>query len=453
MLFPLLTEYDPAASSEGTLDPLGLYAIADSLAVQMIPGVRERQSHPRFLTAIAVSLAICSKFDADMIAKDGVSEPWQVFEWYMVEGLVRRSKDPSQLEGLPGRDKVARVIKDEIPLSASSYLKTPSVFGFHGVYRLLSRTLGVELSGRLGEFGYELLTVWAKEQGLAGFCGTIGGTGKEWYGRMQKSVADGIEKGKVDRSSGWNGWDFFRQYLAHLEIGKDEARTIINALIDGSNGFRRPVINFLISEKGRAIVEAHELKSKGNPLWRMAERKFHTKLFNNCDSSLKDILTAIDKYETFSRILQDAFDDCLYEMSQEKVKVYPKALSTTVGVQKAFNNIAALFEETIEPLSHFGEAMRFQDTFKELANPFHVEEWVDCLLNHHIKIQHMKQPQPVGKAPWFERFDDGGYIIRPAYRRKKGGLHDIAYVHGYRTASLWSFAKDLRLIQNGAQTE
>jgi len=53
MLMPLLSELDPRISAEGSIDPLGIYAIADSLAVKLIPGVRERQQHPRFLTGMA----------------------------------------------------------------------------------------------------------------------------------------------------------------------------------------------------------------------------------------------------------------------------------------------------------------------------------------------------------------------------------------------------------------
>lgn len=83
ILRPLLTEADPATSSEGSIDPLGTYAIADSLALQLAPGVRERQSHPRFLTASVVSMAVCGEFDEEVVASDGISEPWQVFEWYL----------------------------------------------------------------------------------------------------------------------------------------------------------------------------------------------------------------------------------------------------------------------------------------------------------------------------------------------------------------------------------
>ena len=36
-MLPFLTSYDPPGTSEGTLDPLGLYQIADRLAVQLVP--------------------------------------------------------------------------------------------------------------------------------------------------------------------------------------------------------------------------------------------------------------------------------------------------------------------------------------------------------------------------------------------------------------------------------
>ena len=79
---------------------MGMYSIADALAVQLAPGIRERQSRPRFLTAL----------------------------------------------------------RDGVPLSASRYLKTPRVFGYHGVYRTLARELRIETLDRLGETGYEIVS-------------------------------------------------------------------------------------------------------------------------------------------------------------------------------------------------------------------------------------------------------------------------------------------------------
>ena|SRR5665213_4417226 len=76
LMVPFLSEKDDAEKSEGGIDPLGLEAIADALGTRLVPGVRERQTHPRYLTAIAVGLAVCERFDDGTLAKDGISEPW-----------------------------------------------------------------------------------------------------------------------------------------------------------------------------------------------------------------------------------------------------------------------------------------------------------------------------------------------------------------------------------------
>jgi len=344
LLTPLLTEADPATTSEGSIDPLGLYAIADALAVRLVPGVRERQSHPRFLTAIAVSLAICSEFDDEAVAADGVSEPWQVFEWYVVEGLVRAISNGDQLRGLPGREKTATAIRDGVSLSANRYLKTPSVFGFHGVYRVLSRALGIEVAGRLGELGYDLLTTWAEEQRLEGFCGTAEGSGALWRRTIAAAVRDGLEQGAVARKAGWAGWQFFKDHLSHHNIGRKETKLILQALLDSEGGFRGPVLEFLVSGPGRDVWQESE-----------SERRFHTALASRCDSSLQELLQAITTYEIYARILQDAFDDCLFAMSRTRGRTSSADLQSLRGVIRAAEKIPPLFGEVIEVLAPFGQ--------------------------------------------------------------------------------------------------
>lgn len=81
---PFLSEFDPPQQTEGTIDPLGMYAIADALGTKLAPGVRERQSHPRYLTLAAVGNLVCDGLDPDR-----EPPPWLVFEWYAVGGLVR----------------------------------------------------------------------------------------------------------------------------------------------------------------------------------------------------------------------------------------------------------------------------------------------------------------------------------------------------------------------------
>jgi hypothetical protein len=48
-------------------------------------------------------------------------------------------------------------------MRASAYLRTPGVFGYHGVYKPLARHLGiVDDDMRLGDAGYALLKAWQK---------------------------------------------------------------------------------------------------------------------------------------------------------------------------------------------------------------------------------------------------------------------------------------------------
>jgi hypothetical protein len=432
-LAPFLSEKDEADSAEGGIDPLGLYTIADALGVKLVPGVRERQSHPRFLTCMAVSLAVCGEFEDETVAKDGVSEPWLVFEWYLVEGLVRTSES-TETVGLPGGLKAKSTVEDRVPLSAKRYLKTPSVFGFHGIYRLLTRTLGVESGGRLGEAGFELLTIWAKEQKLEGFVGTVQGPGQAMRRQWVDAVADGLENAATARSGAWAGWNLFREHLGIYDARRKERQQISSMLLSDASGFRRDVIEFLVSLNGREIWEGTG-----------SERRFHENLQRDAREELRGLLDAIASYEVFARLCQDAFDDSLCEMTRQGgKKTSPSKIGRLSSVQLASSRVPEIFGDVLEKLEPFGEAARFRDMFGSLAERGDATSWAERLAEHHRKTQRLKPPD--GKNPWFERFDDGSYMIRPLYRRDEGGRHDDSYVHAYRTGSLWSFAHDLKLV-------
>ena len=45
-----------------------VYSIADAVAAQLVPGLRERMRRPRFLTATAVSWAVTRGFDEERVA-------------------------------------------------------------------------------------------------------------------------------------------------------------------------------------------------------------------------------------------------------------------------------------------------------------------------------------------------------------------------------------------------
>lgn len=431
---PLLSEYDPAVSVEGSIDPLGLYGIADSLAVRMIPGVRERQKHPRFLTVLCVSLALCAEFDEDAITADQVSEPWQVFEWYVVEGLVR-TLDAASIRGLPGQNKTAKAIQEGVPLSAKRYLKTPSVFGFHGVYRALSRELEIELGGRLGESGCELLTAWQREQGLPGFWGSQEGEGSRWRQKLVAALRDGLQNGAVSRGSTWQGWRFCGDHLAHLNPGPEEARLLAGLLNRGEGNLRREVTDFLASREGREAWIRNG-----------SEREFHGALEKVSSRELRELLEAISSYERFCRLLQDAFDDCLHHLSVTRRKIRPQELAGLKGVVRANREAPEVFPEAALRLAAFDLAARLEEGFGFLGQKLEPDVWAEALMQHHRRVQGQKPPR--GKASWIDRFDDGGYMVRPLYLRDKGGTHNDEYVHAYRTGSLFSFLTDLGQVKS-----
>ena len=442
MLMPLLSAKDPAASAEGTLDPLGLYLVADALGIKLIPGVRERMSHPRFVTLTAVSAALCSDYDDEMLASDGVSAPWQVFEWHVVEGLVRCIKDSKRLAGLPGRDKAGRAIAEGIPLSARRYLKTPNVFGFHGVYRLLARTLDVEADGRLGEEGYGLLGIWRDEQGLPGFYESTTGRGADLFRLWRGAVQDGLKKSAVDRSPSWQGWQRIADYLGPYDAGPKERRAVASLLVRSQHGYTREVVDFLKSADGKAAHRNVQERKNTDGVW--SERPFHQALRASASTSLKELLVAIDAYELFARLLQDAFDDCLYILSTRKSRTAIAELAESKLVRKAANNVSDQFATVADALAPVGESPRFLQAFQFVAEKTTAKDWVQRLLEHHRKVQSAKPPN--GKLPWVERFDNGSYMVRPGYLREQGGRGDDSYAHAYRFSSLWSFAEDFGLV-------
>jgi hypothetical protein len=189
---------------------------------------------------------------------------------------------------------------------------------------------------------------------------------------------------------------------------------------------------------------------EGQTVWlgTKSEREFHKALMPHVDTDVAALLEAITTYELFARLLQDAFDDCLFALTTFGGKVKPTVLAQEKGVKRAYKGIQDLYYEVGDKLSPFGETIRFETSFSSLLGPANPEEWVTALFERHTKVQRNKPPK--GKNPWLEQFDDGSAVIRPLYRREKPGRHDDSYVNMYRTAPLQSFLFDLRVVKKSS---
>ncbi len=433
---PQISSYDPATLSDGSLDPLGLYLISDRLATKLAPGIRERMSHPRYLTAMALGAHICSPFNTEY-ASDGFSSAYQVYEWHIVEGFTFKylRSEPDQIQSLPGIQKATEAFRMNQPLNASRYLKTANVFGFHGVYRTLSTDLRVVSDEYImQELGHHLLMAMQEEHDLKGLY-----TGSGPWADKVKLFRDGIEesmrKGEVARGWNWNIHQEFASIIRPSIIKEKEAQLILDALCSDGKPLRKQVVEFLMSEKGQKAWREIE-----------SEKLFVAELNKHADAELKDLLKVITAYEHFARCFQDAFDDCRHKMSKSG-KATLEQLAELEGVKRAALEMPKIFEEIEMGLTAFNMHADFIRFFGDFAQPMNGSDWVVCMWHHHNKIQNSKGR--LGKRNWFERIEDGTFRIYPNTIIQNPIKYSNEFLHGYRTQALWSFLINLKFIPNG----
>lgn len=436
-LLPALSLADPVESGEGTIDPLGLEQIAEDMALRLVPGVRERMVHARYLTAMVVGTAICENFGDEAVSKDGVSAPWQVYEWYVVEGLARADLPKFSL---PGRLKAKEAIRSDRGLARDRYLKVPSVFGFHGVYRNLAKELAVvtEDDAALGINGDDLLTAWIADHQLDGFRGGSG-QGAEWRRELHAAIANCMERGATCRPAGWRGWSLISTTLNPLEPGRRE-RTVLQRLLTSPGGHRATVLNFVASSAGHKALE------DGPDGRGFDERLVHQSLRRQAELDLRTLIDGIQAYESFARILLDAFHALLHELSSAHSAVALDSLATSRCVMRATTELSAAWKTAADALGPIGLAGDLEDRFANFAKQHTPSQLLRTLVDHHARIQREKLPN--GKNTWIDIYGDGRVSVRSGYTRDDAPLGGNRYVHAYRTATLSQFARDLRMVSS-----
>ena len=432
-VLPFLSQFDPPQQSEGSLDPLGLYSIADALGVRLAPGIRERQTTPRFLTLALVGMVSCGESNAS--DSKGIP-PWLVYEWLIVESLVRQLRGTPELQGIPGREKVLATIDANDVVCARNYLKTPSVFGFHGIYRVLGVKAGLfDVEGHPLDFGYQILSAWQAEQGMSGFLdGT--GLGRDLRRIFERAIRKGLDVGHGADL----GAEVRRLIAGHLHPrspGPKES-AVLWAALTHNDAMRGEYASKLISPEG---IEAWH-QSSGS------EAAFHAWLVGHVSQSMAQLLTTIQSYERLARLLTDAFDEIRWTMTEERKPVSVGRLAEGPAVMHASREFMPAYTDAVLQLGEIdpGLRMRAERSFARLGEADSSTAFAAKLLEHHVSIQKGKPPN--GKRAWFDSFGDERVAIRPAYTVSEFAPAPESYVHTYRCQPLRSFARQLGRISD-----
>jgi len=429
---PFLTLPDPLTTGEGALDPLGLSMVGDRLADQILPGLRARMSRPRFLTAIAVSAAVCDGME-DRLAADGITPDYLVFEWLVVEAFVREGDRDKTLR-TPGTQKAQDVRDSGERMSARTYLKTPTVFGFHGIYKPLARNLGiVDDELRLSDRGYELLKIWQTEQGLEGFLDSAAGDGpgRAIRGMLRAAVDEGLSVGYTSRSGGWQGWSVLARHLPPADAGPKEAAYLLHVLRDPEAAPRGELFELLgVVGPGSDATEQDVTR---------------TVLMPKASRELAARLKAIVAYEQVCGVLEEAFDWIRYLSTHSRDR--PIAPETFAHDGRGTELAAELPRKIGAADQALSDApLNVQQMFAQLTKAFDgvrdAQGLFEAILARHQDVQQAKPPE--GKRSWFERDAGGATFVRVPYRVTERPESEHVWNRPYRISAALSFLDDLK---------
>lgn len=383
----------------------------------------------RFLTLSVVGLSIKADVENIIGSKEYPTSFWEAYEWVIVTGLIS-SKD-SEIKNLPSSDKAKRAMAANKPLNADRYLVTPSVFGFHGVYKFLLKSLGIENHDLPGESCSQLLHAWAKDQNILGFIG-LDGDGASERKDLIKIVAETIQQGQVARAWNYRGWDFIYRNFHPLKMGPTEKEVINQLLLNDPT--RKDVLLFLNSKKGQKYINEQQ----------RTQREYLDTLEKESSGVLKKTLNVILNYEQFARTLNDIFYDSLVELSESSLGLSSKEISDRVEFKnKDFSSrLYKHYNEALESIQDHPDInllSRF-DTFKRFENKFSSEDCINTVLTHHLFIQQNKSTG--AKNPWVFEVQ-GRWMVRASYAHRDQATHDDSFVNLYRLGVLRLFFEDL----------
>jgi len=424
LTLPFVTEPDPDRAGEGTLDPLGLARLAERLADELAPEVTARMSRVRFVTAIAVASQTLVE-PADYVGPDG-TPAYLAFEWHVIEAFVRK-RPQTGTDAVPGIRKArARLVDLRRHIGTGSYLETPKVFGFHGVYKRLAKDLGI-VDDRLVLLGHgeTLVETWEREQGLDGFSSKRAGSpGGKFAALLASEVSRALANGAVQLGPQSRSWPTISAALAPASAAGGERRRLWGWLTDDRHPVRRELAIRIAANLG---AESSERTS--------VEGLLTLKL----SADVRARLQAIVAFEAAVQPLDDGFR-LLRSLATQRT---PSAVSPKeAGDHPKFRAAAAALPDALtaagESLEAVGLAADLETSLGHMTERMAPDQLVEAVLDRHDAVQATK-----GKRSWFER-DEAGFAVRGIGRFDEPFLERTEYLHPYRVNTLRAFARDLR---------
>lgn len=430
--FPFLTLADPPGTSEGRLDPLGLYQIADSLATQLVPSVRERMVRVRFLTAMAVGALVTERFEADPRQRESL--PYLAWEWHVVEAIVR-SPDATDARGgtggVPGIGVTRRAVRQHECLDARTYLATPRVFGFNGIYKRLAIHFGLtDVHLAPGPNAARLVDAWNRDRRRAGLV-----EADTLISRWRAAVERALNQSPPTTRPGWNreAWEDLAHAFLPGMAGANERKLLHEWLTTRGDG------------RLGALPDIWDLV-EGAPGEDLSERDLHDRL-ERADPGLGAILAAIRGYEQFSRALQDAFDTLRFAAGHDDARGFHlPSIARKAEFRSAIDTLGSGFQQTAEalaavPAKPIALEPLFTRRFATFAEPLAPEDAARALFKLHDSVQRDKSA--TGKRLWFDDLGGERIHVRHDYRLEAFEPKPEAYLHAYRGQPIQRFRNDL----------
>jgi len=333
--------------------------------------------------------------------------------------------------GVAGSQVVRRALDQHGYVDARSYLKTPRIFGFHGVYKRLAIHLGlVDIHLGPGPNAGALVDAWAR--GLGGSLSTARPRLSRWSAAVRRSLGEKPPRTKT----GWSNAEW-EELAASFDPTAAKVR---------EKRFLRDLLHAKDDRSLGAFAKIWELQADFDDD-DFEEEVLHTKL-EKCAPAFGPLVRAIRAYEAFARSLQDAFDVLKAEAASRDAQGFA---IPDIAAAKDFSRSVEGLDEKFEVarralgevnLTNLSLPNLFEDRFKAFEAPMDARACALALCDHHEAVQKAKSAD--GKRPWFDRIGADRIYIRHAYREPRRDITPSRHVHDYRGWPIRRFCGDLR---------